>query len=451
MKCFALVVAVAGVAALAGAAPAAETADPAEVEVRGVVGESPHAYEGATDRALAKAVEQGGGVRMRRETGARDFVLVRDTILARATGYVRRYTVTRKEEVDGLYRVTLDATIARGAIVDDWGAIEMLLLRKGRPGVLVIARETPTGLPATGNAAEYRLRELYDKVGFDLVDDETVRTIPGLAALTARAGDDPAAAMEAAARAQADFAVIVNARVRAGAPHEVYGQAMTPATADLDLKVVAARSPHQLVSKSASARRLSADPGSAARDALQAAASDLAGAAIPEMLRDWARDLDQGTDILLVGRGIHTEVLNALVERLRRLDGVRMARVVFHEEATQSHVKVVTTVRPEALAVEIPDLSGRRLRVTGQTGQRIDIATDEAAVPAPARSPGGETPRPAPGEPAPAEGASDAAPPGTAPPAATPGGLVVPVVGAALGGAGVAVLATYVLKRRGAA
>jgi metal-sulfur cluster biosynthetic enzyme len=96
----------------------------------------------ALDDALRKAVEKGGGVEVTSRTETLDSAVAFDRIVTRAQGYVAAHKVIEKKKKWDLWRVTVEATIDRGKIKSDWGQIQMLLERKGRPTVMVLVKET---------------------------------------------------------------------------------------------------------------------------------------------------------------------------------------------------------------------------------------------------------------------------------------------------------------------
>ena len=393
-----------------------------------VTGESAHSFEEAKEDALRKAVEMGGGKIMRTDTHVRDFQLIHDTIISRAVGYVRHYYVLSKQEEEGVYKVKVRAQVSTSKIEEDWGAIEVLIVRKGRPNILVVVEERTEGLASTGNAAEYKLRDIFDKLGFDLVDDEALAKMGERGLIRAEIAGDERRAAAIAAQLHASYAVTGRAHVRAGTPIDRYGVTFTAVSVSLDVKVVEAGNAKLLASKSASAQRGSRDPVAAARLALQLAAADVGRQAIYRMLEHWARDLDVGATVLLVGTRIDTQVLNPFIERLRGLDGVKGVNVIDHN-AELTTIKVTTRLEAKALADEIPGLSGGRFAVTGYTRGRIEFAMKaEVGKPTtiprkpPATAPGTQVvaaPQPTTGQgaepkPSPPEGGTEAVAPGAA-------------------------------------
>jgi len=229
-------------------------------------------------------------------------------------GYVRTFVTLDRQEAEGVYQVRIRAMVSTSKIEEDWGAIQLLHQRKGRPNLLVVVQEETQGLNgSTGNAAEYRLRDLFDKVGFDLVDDEALAKIGERDQLRAQMAGDERKAAAIGLKLQASYVVVGRAITRAGRPTETYGVVSIPVSVDLNVKIVATDNAQLLASKSASAKRASRDAVSAARQALELAAADVGPRAMYRMLEHWTRDLDTGGSIELVGTRIATPVHDALI------------------------------------------------------------------------------------------------------------------------------------------
>jgi len=350
-------------------ATAAE-AKPPEVVVT-VTGESAHSFEEAKEDALRKAVEMGAGTEVFSDTRVADFQLMHDTIVCRAEGYVRSYDIPEKKEADGVYKVKMRAVVAVGRIKDDWGALQILLVRKGRPNILILVSETGTRLSRAGNAAEYKLRELLGERGIDIVDDEALAAVANRDAVHAMIEGDEKKAAAVATQLHAGWLVLGRASVRSGEPKTVYGVDLVPAVVDLFVKVVAADNAQQIASKSASCKANSRDDAaSAAKRALEGAAEQVEQEVFKRIVLAWSRDLDVGTKFEVVGTRIPTEVLNVIVERLRMMEGVKMVTII-DTNPQLSTLSVVTRLEPMELGRAIVSASGERVEITGQSPGRI--------------------------------------------------------------------------------
>ena len=90
--------------------------------------------EEAIHDAMRKAVERGAGTFIYSQSKTRDFVLVKDTVLARSAGFIQSHKVlSSKQQEDGTWEVKIKAIVSVKGIVDTWGAVTTLLKQMGRP------------------------------------------------------------------------------------------------------------------------------------------------------------------------------------------------------------------------------------------------------------------------------------------------------------------------------
>jgi len=360
-------------AALVAFAAGAVARDAGELVEVAATGESAYSFEQAKEDALRKAVEAGAGKTVFSDTRVSNFRLMHDTIVSRAAGYVRDYDILSRDEVDGVYRVRVRARVAVGSIDEDWGALQILLRRKGNPTLLVVVEETVDGRSRRDRPSEYKLRDILDETGFDLIDDETLAAMGERDALRASLVGDERKAASVAAQLHASYAVIGRANARTDRERDVRGLSLTPAVADLSIKIVAADNAYLVASKSSSARRTAREAGTAAKTALEDAASLAAADAVPRMLEHWARDIDEGSIVTLLGTRIDTGLVQMLTEGLRGLDGVTTANVQDHNPELTT-LKVRTRLEASSLSREIESLSGGRLAATGFSPGRVEFA-----------------------------------------------------------------------------
>ena len=451
-------------AALLLPAVARPAAKPDEIAEVTVTGESAHSFEEAKEDALRKAVEMGGGKIIRSHTKVQDFALVHDTILSRAVGYIKQYQPLAREEADGIFRLKIRAKVSLQKLEEGCGLIELLILRKGRPNLLVVVEEIIEGGVSTGNKGQYMLRDLFDKIGFDLLDDKMLARIGERDKLRAEIAGDWRRAASVAAQMHARFVVSGRATIRAGKPRTPYpGVSIRPVSVDLTIEIAAADTAQLLASKTGSAAppefQLNRDPVESAKRGLQVAVGKVGKSAVYRMLEHWSRDLDAGAYIELLGTRIDAEVLMALVKRLRNLDGVKSVNIV-DPGPELTKIKVITRLDPISIAEEIKSVSGGRLQVTAPGQGRIEFKMAAEKTPPPLPQP----PAPPPATAVTTAPQPPAGPPATAAPVTTALGpaqpgpgrvqLSLPLLiagGIALVVLAVAVTALVVGRRRGRA
>ena len=114
--------------------------------------------DAAIEQAKRAAVEIGIGTVMSSETVIKNSVLFSDNIFAKATGFVKTFTVKDKfQGPDGLWTITIDAVVTEiiDEVLQDELAVQTLLNAMNRPKIIFMIREenlidnTPTDFAET--------------------------------------------------------------------------------------------------------------------------------------------------------------------------------------------------------------------------------------------------------------------------------------------------------------
>ena len=104
-------------------------------------GDRAAAFAEAKRAALRQAVEEGVGVLVSSATRVENFSVIADQILTQTTGYVRRFTLVEESEVEGVYRVVLDAVVDLRDLHRDLAGLRLALSETGNPRVICVGRE----------------------------------------------------------------------------------------------------------------------------------------------------------------------------------------------------------------------------------------------------------------------------------------------------------------------
>jgi len=142
------------------------------------------AYQSARADAMRRAVEQIVGVYVESETLTQNFVLVRDEILSRTSGYASIERELERNSKDGVYSVR---ALVRVYLVKNEAGKRALLEDLQKRGVLrelrimvVIPEEhrrNAASVPIPDPAAETAIARAFLEHGFRLVDKETVQRL----------------------------------------------------------------------------------------------------------------------------------------------------------------------------------------------------------------------------------------------------------------------------------
>ncbi|MEJ2234850.1 MAG: flagellar assembly protein T N-terminal domain-containing protein [Syntrophobacterales bacterium] len=164
---------------LVGLAPQISHSQSTTVESQGVAaivpGNRDISRDKAIEDALRNAVEQATGSLIENQTLVENYQLLSDKIYSQSRGYVQTYEVLNEKEDQGLYRVTIQATVASGDLKNDLRALNLLMRQVRKPRVMVLFEETMSEGVNSGRLAEDAISKVLLDSGFKLVDADTVR------------------------------------------------------------------------------------------------------------------------------------------------------------------------------------------------------------------------------------------------------------------------------------
>jgi hypothetical protein len=129
----------------------------------------------AIEDALRNAVEQATGSLIENETLVENYQLLSDKIYSQSKGYVQSYEVMDEKAEEGLYRVTIQATVASGELKNDLRALNILMRQVRKPRVMVLFEEILSQDVNSGRLAEDAVSKVLLERGFKLVDADVVR------------------------------------------------------------------------------------------------------------------------------------------------------------------------------------------------------------------------------------------------------------------------------------
>jgi len=152
-----------------------------EVEVTGIAtvidDDLAEAKTLALKDAYAKAIEQGSGVKLVRETQIENFQLVRDKIFTESVGYVAAYDILRENSDPPVYEVDVRAVVSR-APLSDVEKLELLVKYLfGKPKVVVFVDGEAGGTqlsPSRVSVIEGLIISRLQRAGFSVLDAQTV-------------------------------------------------------------------------------------------------------------------------------------------------------------------------------------------------------------------------------------------------------------------------------------
>jgi len=147
----------------------------------------------AISDAKRRAVEKGAGAYIYSQSKTANYVLVKDTILARSAGFVQKFTIVGvpKTTVDGAVELVARVVVSVKGIEDTWAVVKNLLTEMGRPKVMVVINERTDHWPQQESTVQTGIENQLLKSGFLLVNSKQIKAIERKNMLAAIASDKP--------------------------------------------------------------------------------------------------------------------------------------------------------------------------------------------------------------------------------------------------------------------
>ncbi len=196
----------------------------------------------AIRQAQRAAVEEGVGVFIHSETESSNYVLQKDKILAKTSGYVTSYKIVEESSKQNDFFVKIEATVSLDKIKDDLMAMKILLESMERPKLMVLVEEDYIDMKKPNmRIAETELNSQLAAKGFELVDKAQVEEVKEQnKARQALAGNlDAASSLGLMFGAQY---VIIGKAVAQDVGEAIAGTGMRSVQASLQLKVIQSQS-----------------------------------------------------------------------------------------------------------------------------------------------------------------------------------------------------------------
>ena len=309
--------------------------------------------EEALHDAMRKAVERGAGTFIYSQSKTRDFVLVKDTILARSAGFIQSHKVlTSKQQEDGTWEVKIKAIVSVKGIVDTWGAVTTLLKQMGRPKIMVFIQEKIGNQVVPNSTVQTRIEHELLKSGFLLVNREQLKEIDKKDLAAAIAENNPAKVQAIAKRFGAQLFISGTAQATAGRVMNVSGIRLYAYQAEANIKCY----------RSDTAQMLSSIPGrstrgvdrvwrSAANKALDAQARLIAPKVRNDILRFWQDVMEGRGEVQLHVEGISFKQYVALKKSLKKIKHIKAVNAKYHNKIAECSLE--SDIPAEALAEKI--------------------------------------------------------------------------------------------------
>lgn len=337
-----------------------------------VTGQGMDAQEAMHD-AKRKAVEQGAGTLIYSKSEVKDFVLIKDTILARATGFVQSVKILKKGMDEGIYAVRIEAVVSIKGIEDAWGATTMLLKEMGRPKIMVFVSEQMENVDRRrretieDSTVQARIENMLLKSGFLLVNKKQIQANDQTAIKAAILENKPDVVQAIAKRFGAQLFISGTANAAAGVVKRIGGVQFYTYEAEANIKCYRSDTA-QLVSSipGESTRGVQRVWRSAAKQALDSQGKIIAPRVQSNILQFWQDALSGRGEVMLEVAGFNkASDYFKLKRKLKDIKGVKAVNGKYTNKTAR--ISIESDANAETLAerlsealedvIEISDIS----------------------------------------------------------------------------------------------
>ena len=304
--------------------------------------------------AKRKAIEFGAGADIFSHSEVKDFVLSKDTVIARAAGFIQDVQVlSTKTADDGLVSVKIKASVSIKGIEDTWGVVQNFLKELGRPKVMVFISEKTDGHHAELSTVQTKVEELLLKNGFALVDQKQIKEIDKKDLMAAAAEDKPDRAQAIAKRFGAQLFITGSVDAAIGEAKSVYGVPVYTYGAKGNIRCFLSNSGNMVSARNANAE--SADRmKNVAGDKSLVVLGDKMGPMVQwDVLRFWLDNTSGSGEVQLKIDDVSFKQNMALKKALAAIKDVKEVNGEFANNT--SELKIQTTLTGEKLAEKIAD------------------------------------------------------------------------------------------------
>lgn len=305
--------------------------------------------------AKRKAVERGAGTYIYSHSETKDFMLVKDTILARAAGFVESFKeISSKKTADGMIELKAEVVVSIKGIEDTWGVVKNLLKDKGYPKFMIFVNEKIDGKLQDSSTVQTKLEELMIKNGFALVDKKQIKAIDEKDLQAAIAEDKPEKVQAIAKRFGAQFFITGTSEAAAGDPTDAYGVKLYKYGAKGNIRCFRTDTAQLLSSQTGTEYSADREKINAGNKSLSALGDKLSPVVQGDILRFWLDVMTGGGEVQLHVEAIsfkqRTDLKNALkdVKDIKDVNTTAFANNI-------AEYTIQTTLTAEKLAEKLSD------------------------------------------------------------------------------------------------
>ncbi len=349
------------------------------IEAQGAAaGTDGKAKETATNRALRTAVEQGVGTFVDSNTMVQNYQLLQDRILAEVKGYVKSYEVIADNGgQDGVYRVTVRATVALAVIENDLKALNLVKEMRNNPRLMVIAKETVDGFERDGGVIRSQIEKEFLKRSFQLVDPNQMKMVKERD--VALSFENPKEAVALAKRFGAEIMVLAEGKADFGDKAAAYGVPVYTYSADVSARAIKTDTAQVVASESGSATGRDGSKAKAAQTALEDAGKEVSASLLKSVAEGMRSEAFNDTTVEVVVHNISSKGSQTLQKALLDMQGVsNVYERSYIEGNLVLEVKIAGSLF-RGFGAALESIKELQVKITRKSQDRIDCDVIELA------------------------------------------------------------------------
>jgi hypothetical protein len=329
----------------------------------------------AISDAKRRAIEKGAGAYIYSQSKTDNFVLVKDTILARSAGYVQKFTIIGKPKKteDGAVELQARVIVSVKGIVDTWGVVTNLLTEMGRPKVMVVINERTDNWSQEESTLQTGVENLLLKSGFLLVNSKQIKAIERKNMQAAIAANKPDVIQAIAKQYGAQLFITGTAEAASGGVWNYAGVRFFKYGATCNVKCYRSDTAQLLSSRKDTAQQSDRTSGKiAAFRALSICSRKVAPKIRADILQFWMDVFEGRGEVQLVVEKIKASAYFKLKKTLKGIKGVKQVNGKFASNVATISIQCDTNAEKlaETLAgqfediIEITDISQNVIKAT---------------------------------------------------------------------------------------
>lgn len=328
--------------------------------------------DSAVRDALRAAVERAAGQFIHSQTETKNYQVVLDKVLSKSAGFVKRYDINKTSgpDANGIITVEITADVSVKEVTTEWGEIQILLMQKGKPRIMVAIAERLDGVRQEESIVASEIEKLLLKNDFPLIDKGQFTEIQKKDIISAAFEDDITKVVALGKQFGAEVIITGSAKADFASEEDLYGVKVFMYGAATSFKVVRTDNAATLVSDNVSTRKGARAKTSGGADALRDAGAQAAKKIQDGIVAKWGREVADSQSINLEVSNISFAQRTKLTAEIKNLKTVKDVQ----ERTFASKVATYTVdVKGQAndFAKGISELKSVTLEVTDVTANAI--------------------------------------------------------------------------------